>query len=76
MTPTPCDACAKEPVFGSPSAARWRGPDGGAYCSMHLVSKFGHAEPLVKLGDYEAPKSSLPPAPKKPKQKKPKTVEA
>jgi hypothetical protein len=75
----PCDICKNEPVFGSPSAARWKGPDGKSYCSMHFVSRFGHAEPLVKIEGFEPPEEKpkpKPKTPKKPKAKAPKEVEA
>jgi len=74
-----CQVCQNEPVFGGPSAARWLGPDGKAYCSMHFIGKFGHAETLVKIDSFEAPTKTQPPAAKKKaaaKGKAPKEVTA
>jgi hypothetical protein len=71
-----CGVCVNEPVLGSPSEARWLGPDGNGYCSMHFINAFGHAEPLVKIEGYEPPKKAKPPVPKKPKGKAPKSVKA
>lgn len=72
-----CTICADNPVFGTPSPARWLGPDGGEYCSMHFIQTFGHCETLVKLAEFEAPKATLPPAEKKPKKAKaPKEVKS
>lgn len=72
-----CEVCKSEPVFGSPSAARWLGPDGKAYCSMHFVNRFGHSEPLVKIEGFEPPvKKAEPKTPRKPKGKAPKEVKA
>lgn len=60
-----CGVCeANQGDLGRPSNARWRGPDGGEYCSMHFVSKFGHSERLVKIEDYEPPAEPKPPAPR------------
>lgn len=65
-----CLACKADESLGAPSQARWVGPDGEAYCSMHFLGKFGHGEKLVLLADYAPPKASKPPAPKKPRAKK------
>ena len=60
-----CPVCeANSADLGHPSQARWKGPDGGEYCSMHFISKFGHSEPLVRIEGYEAPTEIKPPAPK------------
>lgn len=59
-----CPVCEQnEADLGRPSEARWVGPDGGEYCSMHFIAKFGHAERLVKIEDYEPPSEVKPPAP-------------
>jgi len=73
-----CQVCENEPIFGGPSAARWKGPDGNAYCSMHFIGKFGHGETLVKIEGFEAPTKAKPAAPKKAKAKgkAPKEVKA
>ena len=61
-----CAVCdVQQADLGVPSEARWKGPDGGEYCSMHFVQRFGHSERLVKIEDYEPPKTVKPPAPKK-----------
>lgn len=39
------------------SEGRWVGPDGKVRCSLHQVNEFGHSEPLVKVEDYEPPKT-------------------
>jgi hypothetical protein len=61
-------ACAdcerKADDLGAPSSARWVGPDGGEYCSMHFVHRFGHQEKLVRIDGYEAPTQVKPPAPR------------
>jgi hypothetical protein len=59
-----CGVCESLPELGQPSVARWVGPDGNEYCSMHFVGKFGHAEPLVKVEGFEAPTQVKAPAPK------------
>lgn len=60
-----CPVCeANQADLGRPSNARWKGPDGGEYCSMHFISKFGHSQPLVRIEDYEAPTEIKSPAPK------------
>lgn len=60
-----CPVCEQNVAdLGQPSEARWLGPDGEGYCSMHFVSKFGHAEKLVKIDGYEPPTTRKPPAPK------------
>lgn len=59
-----CPVCVQnEADLGKPSVARWKGPDGGEYCSMHFINRFGHSERLVKIEDYEAPTEVKPPAP-------------
>jgi len=50
-----CPDCEARPELGTPSMARWLGPDGGIYCSLHFIQKFGHSERLVKIADYEPP---------------------
>lgn len=49
------DCIARQANLGDPSYARWIGPDGGEYCSMHFVQRFGHGQPLVRIEDYEPP---------------------
>jgi hypothetical protein len=49
MLPGPCQ-----------SEARWLGPDGRKRCSLHQIQEFGHAEPLVKVPDYEPPRQPEP----------------
>jgi hypothetical protein len=57
-----CPTCVdRQASLGAPSMARWVGPDGGLYCSMHFISRFGHNERLVRVEGYEPP-----PSPKKP----------
>jgi len=61
-----CGVCeANQADLGRPSNARWVGPDGEEYCSMHFISRFGHSEPLVKIEDYEPPAEVKPAAAKK-----------
>jgi len=58
-----CPVCvANEADLGRPSSARWVGPDGEQYCSLHFINKFGHAEKLVKVEDYEPPNGPKPAA--------------
>jgi hypothetical protein len=65
-TPVLCPDCvSRQANLGDPSHARWLGPDGGTYCSMHFVQKFGHAEPLVRIEGYIAPERAKTPAPKR-----------
>lgn len=45
-------------TLGTPSMARWLGPDGGIYCSLHFIQKFGHGEKLVKIDNFEPPASA------------------
>lgn len=67
MTPVLCPDCVgNQGQLGEPSHARWRGPDGEAYCSMHFIHRFGHGEKLVPLEGYEPPAKVKAPAPKKP----------
>jgi len=61
----PCPSCQANPDLGEPSTARWLGPDGGIYCSMHFIQRFGHNEKLVRIDGYEPPTRRKPPAPKK-----------
>jgi hypothetical protein len=60
-----CPDCLRNPDLGTASRARWVGPDGNGYCSMHFVQRFGHAEKLVKINGYEAPKRVKAPAPRR-----------
>lgn len=61
-----CPICEqKSDQLGEPSRARWVGPDGVAYCSLHFIWKFGHAQKLVRIDGYEAPTEVKPPAPRK-----------
>jgi hypothetical protein len=63
-----CPACVQQVGdLGAPSVARWLGPDGEEYCSMHFVQKFGHAEKLVKVGNFQPPVKTKPPAPRRAK---------
>ncbi|TFG36602.1 MAG: hypothetical protein E4H44_06550 [Candidatus Aminicenantes bacterium] len=71
-----CCTCEVNPIFGSPSAARWLGPDGEKYCSMHFINRFGHSEPLVLIEDYEPPAIATKPKKRAKKTKAPTTVEA
>jgi hypothetical protein len=62
----PCPTCQVYAAdLGEPSAARWLGPDGGIYCSMHFIQRFGHNEKLVRIEGYEPPKQRKSPAPRK-----------
>lgn len=45
------------------SEGRWVGPDGKVRCSLHHVSEFGHQEALIRVENYEPPRT--------PEQKKP-----
>lgn len=69
-----CSECKGREDLGEPSAARWLGPDGKKYCSMHLINRFGHSEPLVRIDGFEAPKKVKAPAPKKAKKQAVKEV--
>jgi len=60
--------------LGQPSHARWVGPDGKAYCSMHFTQRFGHGEKLVKIDGYEAPAKIKSPAPRRRRRRKAKTT--
>jgi hypothetical protein len=81
---TYCETCEGRLDLGEPSVARWAGPDGKKYCSMHFVNRFGHGEPLVLIEDYKPPTKRKKAAPKKkaaakkpksaPKKKVPKEV--
>ena len=58
-----CPVCEQHQAdLGRPSNARWLGPDGVGYCSMHFVAKFGHSEKLVKIEGDEAPAKVKAPA--------------
>lgn len=60
-----CHVCEKRTIdLGQPSHARWVGPDGKSYCSMHFVQRFGHDERLVRVENYEPPTTRKPPAPR------------
>lgn len=50
-----CPDCVDRPNLGNPSYARWVGPDGGHYCSLHFITRFGHGEKLIRLEGYEPP---------------------
>jgi hypothetical protein len=64
-----CPVCVEDRVnLGRPSEARWVGPDGEAYCSMHFVGRFGHAEKLVRVEDYVPPAEPKAPAPRRQKE--------
>ena len=39
------------------SQGRWIGPDGKVRCSLHHIQEFGHGERLVKVPDYEPPRT-------------------
>lgn len=66
-----CPTCeVHTATLGEPSYARWIGPDGGVYCSMHFIQAFGHGEKLVKLPDYEPPPEVKKPAAKNGRRKK------
>jgi hypothetical protein len=67
---TPCPTCIeRQATLGDPSEARWIGPDGGEYCSLHFVQAFGHGEKLVKIPDYVPPETRKRPAPPNPAKK-------
>jgi hypothetical protein len=59
-----CPDCEEDLSLGAPSHARWIGPDGGRYCSMHFINRFGHAERLIRIEGYEPPKTTKKAAPK------------
>jgi hypothetical protein len=60
---TLCPVCVqKADQLGEPSRARWVGPDGEVYCSLHFIHRFGHGEKLVRIDGYEAPTEIKPPA--------------
>ncbi len=64
MTRGFCPDCVERPELGEPSYARWVGPDGEQYCSLHFIQRFGHAERLVRINGYEAPTKVKPPVAK------------
>ena len=70
MNPLCPDCVDNMDVLGPPSHARWLGPDGGAYCSIHLRQRFGHGEKLVRIANYQPPAEVKPPAPEEPKPKR------
>jgi len=71
MTVVLCPDCiANQGDLGDPSHARWVGPDGGSYCSMHFIRRFGHGERLVPIEGYEPPVTRKRAAPPKPRQTK------
>jgi len=64
---SPCPTCVeRQATLGDPSEARWIGPDGGEYCSLHFIQRFGHGEPLVRIEGFKAPTTRKAPAAKKP----------
>lgn len=66
-----CPVCeAHRADLGRPSEARWIGPDGGIYCSMHFINRFGHGERLVKIGDYTPPAAAKAPVKRRTRRKK------
>lgn len=66
MTVILCPDCVNDPSLGDPSYARWLGPDGREYCSIHFIRRFGHGERLVPIEGYEPPTTRKPPAPRRP----------
>lgn len=58
------DCVAHQDELGTPSRARWVGPNGGVYCSMHFVRRFGHAERLVRVEGYQPPTAPKQPVPR------------
>jgi hypothetical protein len=51
-----CPTCEEQILsLGAPSMARWLGPDGGIYCSLHFIQRFGHGERLVRIDGFEPP---------------------
>jgi len=76
MTPY-CHVCERQTdVLGQPSHARWKGPDGKTYCSMHFIQRFGHGERLVKIDGYEPPTKRKPAAKRRKMRSRQTTVEA
>jgi len=73
MTIVLCPVCVEDDHLGPPSHARWLGPDGEPYCSLHLINRFGHGETLVRLEDYTPPEEFKPAAPMESKPKKKRT---
>jgi hypothetical protein len=72
---SPCPVCIeRQAALGDPSEARWIGPDGGEYCSLHFIQAFGHGEQLIRIEDYTPPEQRKAPAPPKPAAPKPKPV--
>jgi hypothetical protein len=70
-----CQTCIERQAnLGDPSEARWIGPDGNEYCSLHLIQAFGHGEPLIRVEDYTPPVTRKAPAPKKPAEPKARPV--
>jgi hypothetical protein len=66
-SPPLCPVCIERQAnLGDPSHARWIGPDGIEYCSLHFIAAFGHGEPLVKIPDYVPPEGRKAPAPRQP----------
>lgn len=58
-----CPTCEqRQDQLGTPSRARWIGPDGGLYCSLHFIQRFGHGEKLVRIEGYEPPAEAKQPA--------------
>lgn len=75
-----CYVCESQVLrLGQPSYARWVGPNGKAYCSMHFIQRFGHDERLVRLEGYEPPAKAKPPREReapRPEPRKQESVEA
>jgi len=71
-----CYVCEQRVLkLGQPSHARWKGPDGKAYCSMHFTQRFGHGEKLVRVEGYEPPAEVKPPAKRTRRRRRRKTEE-
>lgn len=61
-----CPVCERnQDTLGEPSQARWVGPDGDDYCSMHFIQRFGHAQRLVRVDGYQPPAAPKAPAPRR-----------
>jgi hypothetical protein len=66
-----CPVCdCNRADLGRPSQARWVGPDGEVYCSIHFIQRFGHGEPLVRVEGYEPPSEPKPAARRRRRRKK------
>lgn len=64
-TPRLCEATSAMIDGACQSYARWVGPDGKLYCSMHFIAAFGHGERLQRIEDYEPPRKPAKAAAKK-----------